>query len=87
MKPKVPTFKSKDDERKYWAIHSAAEFIDTLPEVEIEIIAPRHRREQIALPAADLEAIKKLAKRKGVPHQRLTQMWLRERLKNETGAA
>ena len=80
---KVPTFKSEDAERKYWATHSAAEFMDALPAVEIEIVTPRRKREQIALPLSELEAIKRIAKRKRVPYQRLMQTWLRERLHSE----
>ena len=80
---KIPTFKTEDSEREYWATHSAAEFIDTLPAVEIEIVAPRRKRDQLALPTSDLDAIKQLAKRKGVPYQRLMRTWLRERLKHE----
>ena len=79
-------FRTEDAERKYWATHSAAEFIDTLPAVEIEIIAPRRKREQLALPANDLDAIKKLAKRKGLPYQHLMRTWLQERLENELSA-
>ncbi|MBI3740159.1 MAG: hypothetical protein HY257_00185 [Chloroflexi bacterium] len=37
----------------------------------------------MALPANDLDAIKKLAKRKGLPYQQLMRAWLQERLKNE----
>lgn len=87
MKKRVPEFKSEDAERKYWATHSAAEFIDTLPAVEIEIVATRRKREQIVLPASDLEAIKRLAKRKRMPHRQLMKMWLQERLQLETAGA
>jgi hypothetical protein len=61
VKENVPRFKSEDTERKYWATHSAVEFIDTLPAVEIEMVVPHHKREQIALPMDDLNAIKRLA--------------------------
>ena len=87
MKKRAPEFKNEDAERKYWATHSAAEFIDTLPAVEIEIVTPRRQREQIALPTNDLEAIKKLAKRKRMPYRRLIKMWLQERLQLETAGA
>jgi predicted DNA binding CopG/RHH family protein len=80
------TFKTEDAERKYWATHSAAESLDALPAIEIEIVAPHRKREQLALPANDLDAIKKLAKRKGLPYQRLMRTWLQERLKNELSA-
>ena len=84
MKTKVPTFKTEDAERAYWATHSAAEFIDTLPAAEIEIVTPRRKRERLELPADDLDAIKRVAKRIGVPYRRLMRMWLRERLQHET---
>jgi predicted DNA binding CopG/RHH family protein len=87
MKRRAPVFKSEDAERKYWTTHSAAEFIDTLPAVEIEIVTPRRQREQIALPANDLDAIKKLAKRRRMPHRQLMKMWLQERLQLETASA
>ncbi len=87
MKKKVPEFKSEDAERKYWATHSAAPFIDALPAVEIEITTPHRKREQIALPADDLEAIKRIAKRRGVLPQQLIRTWLQERLQFETTGA
>ncbi|MBI3740160.1 MAG: hypothetical protein HY257_00190 [Chloroflexi bacterium] len=43
MKIKTPTFRTEDAERKYWATHPAADFIDALPAVEIEIAAPQAR--------------------------------------------
>ena len=81
---KIPTFKSEAAEREYWATHSAAEIIDSLPAVEIEIITPRRQREQIALSSDDLEAIKKIARRKKISHRQLMQAWLLERLHSET---
>jgi len=79
-----PSSQSEDAERDFWATHSAAKFIDSLPAVEIEIVAPRRKRERIALPASDLDAIKKLAKQVWVPYQELIRTWLRERLGRET---
>ncbi len=86
MKPRVPTFKAEDEERAYWATHSAAEFIDMLPAVQIEIVAPRRKRERFELPANDLDAIKQVARRRGVPYRHLMRTWLRERLRHETSA-
>ncbi len=83
---KVPTFKTEEAERKYWATHSAAGFINALPAVEIEVVAPRRKRERVVLPSRDLDAIKKLAKRKRMPYQRLVRKWLQERLKHEMSA-
>lgn len=81
---RAPQFKTEDAERKYWVTHSAAEFIDTLPAVEIEIVAPRRQREQIALPTHDLNAIKKLARRQGIAYPQLIKAWILERLRHET---
>ncbi len=46
---KAPAFKTEPAERKYWATHSAAEFIDTLPAVDIEIVAPKTRTGRITI--------------------------------------
>jgi len=81
---KAPNFRTEDAERQYWATHSAAEFIDALPAVEIEIVAPRRRRERIALSADALRAIKTIARHRKMPYQRLMQTWLLERLQTET---
>ena len=83
---KVPTFKTEDAERKYWASHSAAQFIDALPPVEIEVVTQRRERGRIALDTAELEAIKKVARRKKMPYQELMRTWLLERLRNESAA-
>lgn len=86
MANEIPEFANEDEEREYWATHSAAEYIDTLPVVKAEVSRPWPKREQIRFRMYPqyLEAIKKAAERKGVPYQVLMQTWLMERLSEET---
>jgi len=80
-----PQFKNEDEEREYWATHSAAEYIESAPAVEIEVQKPRRKKKQIGfrMYPEHLEALKKLAESKGLPYQVMMQMWIVERLTEE----
>ncbi|MBU1487920.1 BrnA antitoxin family protein [bacterium] len=83
---KIPVFKNEDEEREFWATHSTAEYIDTLPPVEIKITASRSKKGEanLKISAWYLGAIRKVAQKKGVSSQALVQTWLMERLTQET---
>ncbi len=81
----IPHFENEDEEREYWATHSAVEYLDTLPEVQVSVKKPRRRKKQIGfrLYPEHIEALKAVAAQKGVPYQALIRMWLIERLREE----
>ena len=87
MSPKTPYFENEDQERDFWATHSATDYQEDWEPIgeEIEIVIPRPEEELIGLSIYSkyLEAIKEIARRQGIPYQTLIQKWLVERLLQE----
>jgi predicted DNA binding CopG/RHH family protein len=87
-KAKLPSFRSDQDEREFWADHSVEEVADEL--VDLDLVIRPARTEQIALRLYkdDLDTLKKLAKRRGVGHTTLArsivEQWL-ARLRMKSG--
>lgn len=87
-KHKLPRFANDREEAEFWSAHSVEEFADQLQDLDIQIRPAR--TEQIALRfyKDDLEALKKLAKRRRVGHTTLVrsivEQWL-ARLRAKTG--
>lgn len=75
---KLPRFRSDREERAFWAKHSVEKFADELVDLEVEI-RPR-RSEQIALRLSreDLDALRVLAKKRGVGHTTLARSVLEQ---------
>ena len=70
-KNKLPSFKSDAAERKFWNLHSVEEFNDSLEDLEVEIRPARTEQIALRLYKDDLDALKKVAKRRGVGHTTL----------------
>lgn len=79
-KIKLPTFRNDREERRFWSRHSVEEFAEALEDLDV-VIQPA-RTEQIALRLSkeDLEALRVLAKKRGVGHTTLArsivEQWL-----------
>jgi len=86
-KGKLPSFRSDQDERKFWADHSIEEFADELEELDFAIRPARTEQIALRLYKEDLDALKKLAKQRGVGHTTLArsivEQWL-ARLRTKT---
>lgn len=70
-KRKLLSFKSDAAERKFWSRHSLEEFGDQLEALDVQIRPARTEQIALRLYKDDLEALKKLAKRRGVGHTTL----------------
>ena len=70
-KGKLPSFKSDRAERKFWSPRSVEEFNDSLEDLEVEIRPARTEQIALRLYKDDLDALKKVAKRRGVGHTTL----------------
>lgn len=68
---RLPAFRSDRQERAFWAKHSIEEFAHELEDLEV-VVRPT-RTEQIALRISreDLDALRALARRRGVGHTTL----------------
>lgn len=93
MAKKIPEFKSEEEEARFWEEHDSTEFVEDLepvdievsPELEKEILNKRELKKPITLRLEpyQIDAVKKIAIRKGLPYQTLIRMWITERIKAE----
>jgi len=70
-KRKLPSFKTDRAERKFWNRHSIEEFAGELEDLDVQIRPARTEQIALRLYKDDLDALKKLAKRRGVGHTTL----------------
>ena len=81
----LPTFKSEEEERKFWSEHDSTEYLDwskarrgVFPNLK-----PSTKTISLRLPEAMLEELKLLANKKDVPYQSLVKVFLSERIDSE----
>ena len=81
--PKIPHTDSITELARFWETHDLTEFADELEEVP-EPVFERRTEETVTihLPTAEVEAVKRLAKAKGMGHTALIQEWVREKLQH-----
>jgi predicted DNA binding CopG/RHH family protein len=87
LKP-IPSFRSDDEERAFWATHDAVDYFDlskarrlTFPDLK-----PSTETISLRLPAALLADLKVLANAMDVPYQSLLKVYLAERVADELRA-
>lgn len=84
-KPRVPTFKTEDDERAFWATHDSTEFVDwsKAKHVAFPNLKPSTKTISLRLPESIIAALKVLANKRDVPYQSLLKVFLAERVAEE----
>ncbi len=84
-KKQMPKFKNEDEERQFWATHSALDYFDTsrARRVTLPNLKPSVKTISIRLPEMMLEELKLLANKRDVPYQSLLKMFLAERIEAE----
>lgn len=70
-KSKIPTFRTEQEERQFWQRHSFEEFADELEELDVLIRSTRTEQIALRLRKEDMEALRAVAKAKGVGHTTL----------------
>lgn len=82
---RIPKFKSRGEEEKFWASHDSTEFVDYsqadlgfFPELQ-----PSNKTISIRLPESLVEAIKVLANKQDVPYQSMLKILLAEKVKEQ----
>ncbi len=85
MKKALPKFKSVDAERKFWARHDSADFVEwgEARRVTLSKLKASSQTISLQLPKPMLDRLKLLAKERDVPHQSLLKMFLADRLNAE----
>jgi predicted DNA binding CopG/RHH family protein len=81
--PKIPHTDSIAELARFWDTHDLTDFEDELEEVS-ESVFKRRGEETVTihLPAAEVEAVKRLAKAKGMEYTALIQAWVHEKLQH-----
>ena len=93
MSKKIPEFRSEEEEARFWDEHDSTEFIKEFDPIEIEV-APVLEEEilnkrvlkkpvTLRLEPSQIDAVKKIAVKKGLPYQTLIRMWIVERIRTE----
>jgi predicted DNA binding CopG/RHH family protein len=85
--PKIPRFQNEMEAAEWFATHDTAPYMKEMEEVQEELQVSRTRPSKkpigLRIRSDYLEAVKKVAERKGIPYQTLIQMWLVEKLRQE----
>ena len=79
-KKRIPKFKNEDEEREFWAAHSALDYFDTsrAGKVTLPNLKPSVKTISIRLPEMMLAELKLLANKRDIPYQSLLKMFLAE---------
>lgn len=82
---KIPKFKNKEEERKFWANSDSTDYIDwgkskksTFPNLK-----PSTKTISLRLPESMLDELKLIANKRDVPYQSLIKILLKERIDKE----
>ena len=81
----IPRFINEDDEREFWATHSALDYFDFTKPVKLDLSELKFSTTSVTirLPQGLLEDLKILANKKDVPYQSLMKVYLAEKVKEE----
>ena len=84
-KKRVPTTKSEDKEREFWATADSTEYVDwsRARRVILPNLKPSLKTISLRLPELMLAELKLLANKRDVPYQSLIKIFLAERLEQE----
>ena len=87
MPKKIPTFKTEDEEREFWAKHDSSDYIDwkKAERARFSNLKPSVKKISLRLPESMLEELKILANKRDVPYQSLMKIFLAERIEKELG--
>ena len=82
MPKPMPEFKNEDDERKFWATHDSAEYVDweKAEKVIFPKLKPATKTISLRLSESMLSELKLLANKSDIPYQSLIKVFLRERI-------
>jgi len=79
---KIPTFKTVEEEARFWDTHSFADYWDELEDVDltVELHKPKEETLVVRLQKNVKDRLGRIAKQKGLHVSALARMWLTERL-------
>ena len=82
---KIPTFKTEDAEREFWATADSTEYVDWSKArlVRFPALRPTSTAISVRLPETLLTELKLLANERDVPYQSLLKLYLADRIQTE----
>ncbi len=86
-KPKIPKFKSLEEEAKFWDTHSPLDFPDEWKDIEVEVKKPLTIMHVVSVRLDQLliDQMKKIASRKHIGMTTLARMLIAEGVEKEIG--
>lgn len=86
----APTFRTDEEERAFWETHRPGDYVETLKAERVQVserlrARVRERKKDLTLrmEPSRVQAIKAVARERGIPYQTLMRMWIIERLRRE----
>jgi len=81
---KIPKFKSKADEARFWDTHSPMDYEHEFKGVyNVNFPKPRKRLVSMRLDEKQIQSLKKIAEHKGIGYLTMIRMWITERIHKE----
>jgi len=81
---KIPKFKNRQEEIKFWDTHSIADYTNELKRVKVNVAKPLKMTFTVRLDPDTIKQLDKFARGKGLGPRTLARMWLLEKLKDES---
>ena len=79
-KSRIPEFKSREEEARFWDTHSIADYRDELTRVRVRVAKNRSEGLTVQFDPETLTQIRNRAQKKGMGPTQLVRMWVMERL-------
>ena len=81
----IPSFKTEEEEREFWAKTDSSQYIDWKKSEKTVLpnLKPSSKTISLRLPEFILDELKMLAKKRDVPYQSLIKMYLKDRVDKE----
>jgi len=77
---RIPEFKNREEEARFWETHSFSEFVDELKPVKVKFAKNLSEGITIRFDEVTLNKIRGLAHKKGIGPTTLARMWILEHL-------
>jgi len=80
---KIPDFKNREEEAKFWETHSISEFLDEFKPIKAKFAKNLSEGITIRFDEPTLTKIRKIAHGKGIGPTTLARMWILDSLKHQ----
>lgn len=89
-RPKLPAFRTDEEEREFWERHAPGDYMEQTKPVKVQVsrtfreqVKERKQNLTLRMEPSRVRELKAVAGERGVPYQTLMRMWIVERLRRE----